>query len=39
MTDLYFAFDNEIVVVSPETQGYKDFICDFFEDESAKIQL
>ncbi len=36
VTDLYFAFDNEIVVVSPETQGYKDFICDFFEDESAK---
>ena len=36
MTDLYFAFDNEIVVISPETQGYNDFICEFFEDESAK---
>ena len=36
VTDLYFAFDNEIVVISPETQGYKDFICEFFEDESAK---
>lgn len=36
VTDLYFAFDNEIVVISPEAQGYKDFICEFFEDESAK---
>lgn len=36
VTDLYFAFDNEIVVISPETQGYNDFICEFFEDESAK---
>lgn len=36
VTDLYFAFDDEIVVISPEAQGYKDFICEFFEDESAK---
>ena len=36
VTDLYFAFDNEIVVISPEAQGYEDFICEFFEDESAK---
>ncbi|MFU2518915.1 MAG: DNA polymerase I, partial [Clostridiales bacterium] len=36
VTDLYFAFDNEIVVISPEAQGYKDFICEFFEDESTK---
>ena len=36
VTDLYFAFDNEIVVISPEAQGYEDFICESFEDESAK---
>lgn len=39
VTDLYFAFDNEIVVISPETQGYKDFICEFLRTRAQKIQL
>lgn len=36
VTDLYFAFGDEIVVISPEVQGYEDFVREFFEDESAK---
>lgn len=36
VTDLYFAFGDEIVSVSPEVQGYEDFVREFFEDESAK---
>jgi len=35
VTDLYFAFDDEIIVMPCETPEYSYFVRTFFEDESA----
>ncbi len=36
VTDLYFVFGDEIVVASSETEGYRRFVKEFFEDESIR---
>lgn len=36
ITDLYFAFDDEIIVMPSETPEYSYFIRNFFADESTK---
>ncbi len=36
ITDLYFAFDDEIIVMPSETPEYSYFVRNFFEDESIK---
>ncbi len=36
ITDLYFSFDDEIIVMPSETPEYSYFVRNFFEDESTK---
>ena len=36
ITDLYFSFDDEIIVMPSETPEYSYFIRNFFQDESTK---
>lgn len=36
ITDLYFSFGDEIIVMPSETPEYSYFVRDFFEDESTK---
>ncbi len=36
ITDLYFSFDDEIIVMPSETPEYSYFVRNFFEDESSK---
>lgn len=36
ISDLYFAFDDEIIVMPSETPEYSYFVRNFFEDESTK---
>lgn len=36
ITDLYFYFDDEIIVMPSETPEYSYFVRNFFEDESTK---
>ncbi len=36
VTDMYFAFGDEIVALPSETAGYREFVCDFFGDESIE---
>lgn len=36
ITDLYFSFDDEIIVMPSETPEYSYFVRNFFEDENTK---